>query len=54
MWFIVEDPKVGANFAVLMIVQLDGQDGELLGSATVFLPGRQAIPGELVFEPEET
>lgn len=54
MWSIVEDPKVGANFAVLMIVRLDGQHGSLLGTATVFLPGRQAIPGEMVFEAEET
>jgi integrative and conjugative element protein (TIGR02256 family) len=54
MWSIVEDPKVGANFAVLLIVRLDGQDGQLFGTATIFFPGRQAIGGELVLEREET
>lgn len=54
MWSIVEDPKVGANFAVLMVVRLNGPDGGLSGTATVFFPERKAIGGELVLETEET
>ena len=53
MWSIVEDPKVGANFAVLMVVRLDGPEGRLTGSVTIFFPGREAIGGELVFESED-
>ncbi len=37
MWEIVEDSEVGANFAVLMIVRLDGA-GSLEGTTTVYLP----------------
>lgn len=49
MWKIVEDPTVGANFAVLLIVQLDGA-GQLVGGISVFLPGRQRYAGELIQE----
>ena len=34
---IVGDPKVGANFVVLLIVKLDAQ-GQLLGTAHTYLP----------------
>ena len=34
---IVEDPKVGANFAVLLIVKL-GEKGELIATAHTYLP----------------
>jgi len=50
MWEIVEDPKVGANFGVLMIVRLDDAD-RLEGTATVYLPGHHTFKGELI--PEE-
>jgi proteasome lid subunit RPN8/RPN11 len=49
MCAIVEDPEVGANFAVLVIVRLDG-NGNLAGSATLFLPQRRIIGGELSLE----
>lgn len=47
MWSIVEDPGVGANFAVLMIVRLHW-NGEMEGSATVFLPQRRMLAGSLL------
>lgn len=49
MWEIVEDPQVGANFAVLMIVHLDGDD-QLEGIATVYLPGQQMFQAKLIRE----
>ena len=48
MWGIVEDPEVGANFAVLLIVRM--QDGELDGRAFVYLPGKKMEPATLVLE----
>jgi len=48
MWGIVEDPEVGANFAVLLIVRL--QDGSLEGQAFVYLPGKTTQPAVLVME----
>ena len=48
MWSIVEDPEVGANFAVLMIVRKD-RDGDMEGSATVFLSRRAMVAGHLLF-----
>jgi hypothetical protein len=36
MMEIAEDPEVGANFVALVIVRL--RDGDLVGSASVFLP----------------
>jgi hypothetical protein len=53
MWKIVEDPRVGANFAVLMIVQLGAGD-QLEGTVTVYLPGRQMFKGKLVREEATT
>jgi proteasome lid subunit RPN8/RPN11 len=49
MWEIVEDPDVGANFAVLMIVKLN-QRQNLEGTVTVFLPGHQMFKAVLVQE----
>jgi len=49
MWDIVEDPQVGANFAVLIIVRLD-DIGRLEATATVYLPGRQMLKAELIQE----
>lgn len=46
MWEIVEDPSVGANFAVLMIVRLDAMQ-QLEGTVTVFLPGYKRFKGTL-------
>lgn len=39
MWSIVEDPAVGANFAVLLIARL-GSGDKLEASATAYLPKR--------------
>jgi proteasome lid subunit RPN8/RPN11 len=49
MWDIVEDPQVGANFAVMIIVRLDSI-GRLQATATVYLPGRRMLEGELIQE----
>jgi proteasome lid subunit RPN8/RPN11 len=49
MWSIVEDPEVGANFAVLVIVRLNG-NGDMEGTATVFLPHRKVLAGTLLLE----
>lgn len=46
---MVGDPEVGANFAVLMVVKLNGC-GELIASATVFLPTGEYFPASLVKE----
>lgn len=46
---IVEDPQVGATFAVLMIVRL-GTGGALDGTVTIFVPGGQMFRGNLIFE----
>lgn len=48
MWGIVEDPEVGANFAVLLIVRM--RDCELDGRAFVYLPGKKMQPATLVLE----
>jgi proteasome lid subunit RPN8/RPN11 len=42
MQSLVEDPMVGANFAVLLLVKLDGSQ-KLQGSATVFVPHAAAF-----------
>ena len=52
MWSIVEDPAVGANFAVLLIVRL-GAEGELEGRATAYLPGRCRLQANLEIEERE-
>ena len=49
MMSIVEDPEVGANFAVLVILRID-RDGAMRGSAAVFLPQRGMAAGHLLFE----
>lgn len=49
---LVEDPEVGANFAVLLIVRIDG--GQLVGSVTGFLRGGTQERGELVLEGDIT
>lgn len=46
MWRIVDDPAVGANFAVLLIARL-GTGGELEGSVTTYLPGRRRLQATL-------
>jgi len=45
---IVEDPLVGANFAVLMIVKLETD--QLQGTVTIFMPGRRMFKGDLIRE----
>jgi molybdopterin/thiamine biosynthesis adenylyltransferase len=51
MWRIVEDPEVGANFAVLMIVRLGAGSGrEIEGSAWAYLPGRRRLGASLEVE----
>ncbi len=46
---LVEDPAVGANFAILLIVRLRAKT-ELEGRITVFLPGGRTETGHLVME----
>jgi proteasome lid subunit RPN8/RPN11 len=46
---IVEDPRVGATFAVLMILRLGASDA-LDGTVTVFVPGGQRFRANLIFE----
>jgi proteasome lid subunit RPN8/RPN11 len=48
MWGIVDDPEVGANFVVLLIVRL--QDGRLDGQGFGYLPGKQMQTVTLVME----
>lgn len=52
MWGIVEDPAVGANFAVLVIARL-GVGDKLEASATAYLPGRCRMAATLEAEPQE-
>lgn len=49
---IVEDPAVGANFAVLLIARL-GAGGELEASATTYLPNRRKVAAALEREEQE-
>ena len=46
---MIEDPKLGAHFVVLMVVKLD-EAHQLHGSVTVYQPGRREFRGELVQE----
>ncbi len=46
---LVDDPRVGAQFAVLLIVRLNS-DQKLAGSVTVFAPGGEQREGELIIE----
>ena len=52
MWRLVEDPAVGAKFAVLLIVRLGGE-GELDGSAKAYLPGHRRLEATLEMETKE-
>lgn len=52
MWRIVENPAVGANFAVLLIVRLASK-GKLEGSATAYLPGRRRLEATIEAETKE-
>lgn len=48
---IVKDPRVGANFVVLLIIRL--ADSNLIkGSVTVYQPGGVEYAGQLVWEPQ--
>ncbi|MFN6481419.1 MULTISPECIES: Mov34/MPN/PAD-1 family protein [unclassified Nostoc] len=49
MWEIVEDPSIGANFAVLMIVQLDNTQC-IKGTVTVFILAHEMFKGTLIQE----
>lgn len=51
MWQIVEDPEVGARFAVLLIIRLDGRE-TMEGTATVFAQGRLRRDAQLVLKGE--
>jgi proteasome lid subunit RPN8/RPN11 len=52
MWGIVDNPAVGANFAVLLTVRL-GAEGRLEVSATAYLPGRCRLEASLEVEARE-
>lgn len=47
MWEIVSDPSVGANFAVLLVVKLNGAK-QLESGVTVFLPNREMLSVDLI------
>nr|RNJ69405.1 MAG: hypothetical protein EDM05_08990 [Leptolyngbya sp. IPPAS B-1204] len=47
MWEIVSDPSVGANFAVLLVVKLNGTK-QLESGVTVFLPNREMLSVDLI------
>lgn len=49
MWELVDDPQVGTNFAVLLIVHLSGTD-TIDGTATIFLPGHRSFKADLIQE----
>src|SRR5262249_25755400 len=51
MWEIANDRQTGANFAVLMIVQL--RDGHLAGEAFAFLSERRRLASQLILEGED-
>jgi [CysO sulfur-carrier protein]-S-L-cysteine hydrolase len=53
MWEIVEDPSIGANFAVLMIVRLDNIQC-VEGTITVFIPRHEMFKGTLIKEKVES
>jgi [CysO sulfur-carrier protein]-S-L-cysteine hydrolase len=49
MWELAQDPQVGANFIVLLIVRL-AAPSKLEGTVTVYLPDSRHFYGELVQE----
>lgn len=51
MQSIVDDPKVGANFLVLLIVKLEGRR-EMQVSATAFVPGLTPHGIDVGYEPD--
>ena len=50
---MVENPKLGAHFTVLMVVKLNGTE-QLEGSVTVYQTGYQEFRGELIQERAES
>lgn len=48
MWEIVNDPTVGANFVMLLLVKRN--EGEVEGNVSIFIPGNPMIQGELIRE----
>lgn len=48
MWEIVNDPTTNANFAVLIIFQINHENKNLNGNAMVFLPEHKMIQAELL------
>lgn len=48
MWDIIQDYQVGANFVVLLIIQLT--NGNLDAAATIYLRDYRLIQAKLVFE----
>lgn len=49
MWEIVEDPDVGANFVVLLIVKLN-KAGKLEASSTIYFPNKRTLEAYLIHE----
>ena len=49
MLSIINDPQTGAFFVVLLIVKLD-ENGEFVGTVTVYQPDASAFRGELILE----
>lgn len=49
MYDIIDDPAVGANFVVLMIVRL-ATSNQLEGSVTVYQPGGSEYRGQIIWE----
>ncbi|WP_199171146.1 MULTISPECIES: Mov34/MPN/PAD-1 family protein [unclassified Sporosarcina] len=45
---IVNDPTVGANFVMLLLVK--SNEGEVEGSVSIFVPGNPMFQGELIKE----
>lgn len=48
MWDIVNNPEVGANFVVLLLVKLN--HGEIDGNVTLYIPGSPMVRGNLIRE----
>lgn len=46
---IIEDPEVGANFIVLLIVKLN-ESQMLQGTVTVYMPDGRCFAGQLLFD----
>lgn len=48
MFDIVNNPEVGANFVVLLLVKLNHE--EIDGNVTLYIPGSSMIKGNLIWE----